>query len=308
MRLEPDGGVTVITRSTARRAMSRGGWLRSSLAARVWLLLTTVASVRGVAQHAGAGPLLQRVSWPLLDFVVLSDSIHGVELIASPNLRSVQGRGRRGDKASLVLEPVATRHWATAVALLVDSVSRQRREDRRPFLTVPLLGNRGRARLTVAFDGKGSSDAPFALGIVDSLSQHAWTTDASAGSIRDLLTALDETAQGSRLDTVPRPRDRGVAYLEGEVDERPRQTADYGLEYPPSAFRQWREGRVLAEWVVDTSGRVRAETVRALWSDGDDFSAAVKQALLHARFVPAMVRGVAVEVLLREWFVFRLER
>lgn len=66
------------------------------------------------------------------------------------------------------------------------------------------------------------------------------------------------------------------------------------------------EGQVHAQFVVDTTGRVVMESVAVQVSPHPAFSAAVVEALRHARFTPAEFRGRKVAQLVSQPFVFRL--
>lgn len=66
------------------------------------------------------------------------------------------------------------------------------------------------------------------------------------------------------------------------------------------------EGRVVAWFVVDTTGRVERETIRLAATGSDLFAAAVRRALARARFAPALAAGRPVAVLMERAFVFRI--
>ena len=68
------------------------------------------------------------------------------------------------------------------------------------------------------------------------------------------------------------------------------------------------EGTVLAQFVVDTTGRAEMNTFKVLKSDNDLFSNAVKNALQRMRFLPAEVGGRKVKQLVQQPFQFSLNR
>ena len=74
--------------------------------------------------------------------------------------------------------------------------------------------------------------------------------------------------------------------------------------YPMGALSGGQEGRVLAEFVIDSSGKARPGSFRALLSDGGSFSDAVR--VMHARFVPGKAHEQAVSTLVWQWFAFRI--
>jgi TonB family protein len=68
------------------------------------------------------------------------------------------------------------------------------------------------------------------------------------------------------------------------------------------------EGRVTAQFVVDTSGHVDASSIRIVASDDERFSTSVRRALVRYRFSPAMAHGRKVHVRMQQEFVFRIAR
>jgi periplasmic protein TonB len=68
------------------------------------------------------------------------------------------------------------------------------------------------------------------------------------------------------------------------------------------------DGHVRAQFVVDTLGRVEQGTFRALESTHDLFTAAVREALVRARFSPAEAGGRKVRQLVEQTFTFSITR
>lgn len=67
-------------------------------------------------------------------------------------------------------------------------------------------------------------------------------------------------------------------------------------------------GEVLAQYVVDKTGRVDMRTFKALESPGPEFTAAVKAALPTWRFDAAVVGGTKVAQLVQQVFEFTAAR
>lgn len=97
-------------------------------------------------------------------------------------------------------------------------------------------------------------------------------------------------------------------YTAEEVDSVARADAARRPEaaYPPSLRAAQLEGTVLAEFVVDTLGRVEQEHFGIVGSTDPLFSSAVREALARTVFRPAILRGRRVRQLVREPFEFRL--
>lgn len=81
-----------------------------------------------------------------------------------------------------------------------------------------------------------------------------------------------------------------------------------GPSYPDMLRSAGIEGQVLAQFVVDTTGRADMSSFKALKSDNDLFTNAVKTALQRMRFLPAEVGGRKVKQLVQQPFQFSLNR
>ncbi len=155
----------------------------------------------GDAQVRADPPM--RVIWPLIEFLVLGDSTHGVQLLASPSLNSAQGR-LVNQALTITLPPVSTRVWAAGVAALVESIARLPPRDRTWFATLALKGNLGRAWLRVSLNAEGTPEAPFDMELFDSSNVPGapkatpWAVAASATDLLALLTTLDAVAERMR--------------------------------------------------------------------------------------------------------------
>jgi len=87
--------------------------------------------------------------------------------------------------------------------------------------------------------------------------------------------------------------------LEREGNPRPR--------YPEILRSANVAGEVLAQFVVDTSGRAEMRTFKSLKSDHDLFTAAVRTALPQMRFYAAEVGGRKVKQLVQQGFKFAVQ-
>lgn len=81
-----------------------------------------------------------------------------------------------------------------------------------------------------------------------------------------------------------------------------------GPRYPDILRSGGVEGQVLAQFVVDTTGRVEVASFKVLRSDHAMFEQAVRSALPQMRFLPAEVGGRKVKQLVQQPFVFALQR
>jgi TonB family protein len=94
-------------------------------------------------------------------------------------------------------------------------------------------------------------------------------------------------------------------YTPETVDEAVRYVAGSGdPSYPDSLYRARVPGKVVARFVVDTTGAVEPGTVHMVSSTAPAFEDAVRQALGRARFTPAKVAGRVVRELVEMPFEF----
>ena len=78
--------------------------------------------------------------------------------------------------------------------------------------------------------------------------------------------------------------------------------------YPDALRKRHVEGEVLAQFVVDASGKPEASTFKVLRSSDELFTSAVRSALGGLRFKPAEVGGRAVKQVVQMPFVFSLSK
>lgn len=104
-----------------------------------------------------------------------------------------------------------------------------------------------------------------------------------------------------------RPR-RDSVYFEFQV-EKPAEALPGGSRpaYPAALSAAHVEGQVLAQFVVDTAGRVEIGTFKVLEATNVVFADAVQAALPGMRFAPAELHGRAVRQVVQQPFVFRLD-
>ena len=100
-----------------------------------------------------------------------------------------------------------------------------------------------------------------------------------------------------------------AAYTESQVQEVAEPMPGSAAPGYPSALAQARvEGRVVAEFVVDTTGRVELDSFHALESTNPVFTAAVEAALSGLRYRPATIDGKPVRQIVQQPFVFSLDQ
>lgn len=132
-------------------------------------------------------------------------------------------------------------------------------------------------------------------------------TDAADFSGKGVKGGLASGVVGGTGPVVQQDPDQ--PYFDFQV-EKPAATmpGQQGPAYPDMLRTAGIEGTVMAQFVVDTTGRADMSTFQALKSDNDLFTSAVKNALQRMRFLPAEVGGRKVKQLVQQSFQFALNR
>lgn len=98
-------------------------------------------------------------------------------------------------------------------------------------------------------------------------------------------------------------------YFEFQVEKPVAQVpGSSGPRYPEILKSSNVEGEVLAQFVVDTTGRVESGSFKVLKSSHELFTQAVRQALPNMKFLPAEVGGRKVKQLVQQPFQFALTK
>ena len=97
-------------------------------------------------------------------------------------------------------------------------------------------------------------------------------------------------------------------YMESQVEKPVEKIGGEAPEYPSSLRASGVEGQVLAQFVVNESGRYEPGSLRILNSSNPAFAAAVKDALPRMRFSAAQIRGKKVQQLVQMPFQFHLAK
>ena len=107
----------------------------------------------------------------------------------------------------------------------------------------------------------------------------------------------------------PQPVNTDQPYFEFQVEKQVAPLPNNpGPRYPDMLRSANVEGEVLAQFVVDTTGRAEMSTFKVLKSSHDLFTNAVKSALSNMRFYPAEVGGRKVKQLVQMPFQFSLTK
>ncbi len=97
-------------------------------------------------------------------------------------------------------------------------------------------------------------------------------------------------------------------FTEAEVDDPARVISQPSPRYPLILQQARIEGRVLVEFVIDTTGHLEAGSLWIVESSHSGFEAPAAETVLGSRFRPARVRGVAVRQRTTQSIVFRIRQ
>jgi len=107
----------------------------------------------------------------------------------------------------------------------------------------------------------------------------------------------------------PAPVNDNQTYFEFQVEK---QVSPYpnqgGPRYPDMLRSANVEGEVLAQFVVDTTGRAEMSTFKVLKSSHELFTQAVRNVLPQMRFYPAEIGGRKVKQMVQQPFTFALTK
>ena len=113
-------------------------------------------------------------------------------------------------------------------------------------------------------------------------------------------------AKAADPDQIVKMIDSAKVYTADQVDTPAHQDTTVHMRpaYPEGLFMSGTSGKVVAEFVVDTSGSVAMGTFSAISSTDPDFTFSVRHALQHAVYVPAVLKGRKVQQVVEQPFTF----
>lgn len=107
----------------------------------------------------------------------------------------------------------------------------------------------------------------------------------------------------------PQPANENQTYFEFQVEKQVQPMPGNAPPHYPDMLRSANvEGEVLAQFVVDTTGRADMSTFKVLKSSHDLFTSAVRSALPNMKFYAAEVGGRKVKQLVQMPFQFNLNK
>ena len=107
----------------------------------------------------------------------------------------------------------------------------------------------------------------------------------------------------------PQPVNSDQPYFEFQVEKQVAPMPNNSAPRYPDMLRSANvEGEVLAQFVVDTTGRAEKGSLKILKTTHDLFAQAVQNALPNMKFIPAEVGGRRVKQLVQQPFTFQIAK
>jgi hypothetical protein len=277
-----------------RRRIQRPGG--ASLA----LLLSLLAPVQAQSGTAAVA----RVRWPLADVVLVPDTCYGVWLLVSPNMAAQQW-----DKGSqivgLTVDPLILFQWANTARALAHAPELGVDPAKVSFKTTPRLESRHGGPFLLLARSTEPADRRLQFVVSDSAEGVRWKSFVSTTELDELLATIEDVVART---PPPRPptdstivMDDRSAGLEPVVQlELPRP------DYPSELVARRPSGRVWAEYVVGTDGRVEKGSVRVLLADHEAFARSATRSFERSRFRPATRDGSPVRQRVFQAISFRV--
>jgi TonB family protein len=131
---------------------------------------------------------------------------------------------------------------------------------------------------------------------------------AESGTAVVVSRAWEGVTAPWRRDPADINRAPAGAYFEFQVDEPARMQSGANLRYAIALREAGIEGTVLAQFVLDTDGRIDPSSFKVLKADHEGFVESVREALPRMRYTAARKDGRAVRQVVQQPFVFNIAR
>jgi hypothetical protein len=136
-----------------------------------------------------------------------------------------------------------------------------------------------------------------------------FTTVPLGGGERDRPTGTEAAPPAVSIPSDSSDVSSSPVYLAAELDKPvEREASSAGPAYPEELRTKNVEGQVVAEWIVDTTGRADTTSFRVIEATHPLFTRAVRDVLPGMAFRPAELMGKPVRQLVRQQFKFLIEK
>jgi hypothetical protein len=257
-----------------------------------WVLggwLACAAAVPGYAQRT-----IVHFPLRLADLTVVSDTVSGLSLLMLPAVITKEARANP-PLIWLRFHPDSAMEWINSAAGAI-RVSASTDPAEGIQWSRPLTPRLGRGAIAMGRTRKkGALQKTHWLAISDSAT--GWRFEMGGKDADSLLRLFLVLGSQSRVDTSPfQPADSAG------VDEPVRIIEQGEIELNQ---RRYKFGRVVAQYVVDTLGRVEPGSFVAFLATSPDLIGIFERAVGASRFLPARRGGAAIRQLVRQDFAYR---
>jgi periplasmic protein TonB len=129
-------------------------------------------------------------------------------------------------------------------------------------------------------------------------------TDIPAINLQDKFNPADYSGSGVEGGVANGAVPTGDVFLESLVEQKPDLLSGAKPVYPEMLRSAGIHGRVLVQFVVDTSGKAEPGTIHIVQSPNPGFNDVVRKSVLQSQFRPGRIHGRAVRVLIELPFDF----
>lgn len=249
-----------------------------------WLLclVATLPPTSASAQQ----PQVFHLSVQLADLSIATDLVSGVSVIMQPSVTTKQ---KKESFVWLRFHPDSALEWInSAVAAIRTPVAGAQSEGIQWSRTLLPLNGRGALALGRSRK-KGTLQKTHWLAVADSVT--GWRFELTGSQADSLLRVLLSAASQSAVDTTD----------SAPLDES-RTDVPVRVVSQPTLQSQGRYGRVLAQWVVGTDGRMEPGSFVAYLASDPALAAVALDAIQRSRFLPAERAGKPVRQVVVQMF------
>jgi len=261
------------------------------------LLLATILPRNAQAQTPWAEPI--SAPWPLADLAFQAGPDGAIRLLAYPNPITAQS-DTADTYLTLAIAPTQLREWLPSAHRFVDSVLRGPRDIHDPPAGLSLPTDAGAGRLTLAHQPNTRPTSRFLLVLSPAAPAHGWSVQGGESTAKQLLAAMDSALQLQLATPIVAGAVPVLCTESGmpSVTQRPRMNL-------PTQKRLG--GRVVLEFVVDSTGLPDTTSVHVLLSSGPEYTREARRALSTVRYAPGICDGRPVRTLVRQGLAWQLQ-
>lgn len=241
-------------------------------------------------------------SWGTINLALAPDTAEGLRLLSATTPRAGPAVGERSFGVSFI--PDSAERWAVAAESLLAHAP-----DTGWTATTALLGHGGSGILLALHRQRAGGEVERILVFIGRGNKAVFRVTLTGNTASEFVRGMREQALQARW-VPPRPKvdSTGLATAvdTSAVQRPPSFLRGPALTYPEVLRQQGLTGAVWARFILDTAGHPDLSTLRVIYSNSPEFSAAVRTWAKGARFEPAAINGRPIRALVEMPFTFTL--